>query len=78
MFSTGSFDASLGLGPVQFNKRERKGKRAELPENLARKIKSCSVLGCEDWRDLSSKVTYHWYVSFIVCIISIAKNLKSS
>ncbi|OXA61743.1 uncharacterized protein LOC110858110 isoform X2 [Folsomia candida] len=42
-------------------KKERRGKRAELPDDVAKKLKSCSVMGCEEWRDLNSHTTYHCF-----------------
>ncbi len=43
------------------SKKDRRGKRAELPEEVAKKLKSCSVAECEEWRELTSPTTYHWY-----------------
>jgi len=47
-------------GSFGFGKRERRGRRSELPDDVAKKLKSCSVMGCEEWRDLTAHTTYHW------------------
>ncbi|ODN01823.1 DNA transposase THAP9 [Orchesella cincta] len=56
MYSAGGMTMSM----IQARK-DRRGKRAELPDDIAKKLKSCSVLSCEEWRDLSAYTTYHCF-----------------
>ncbi|CAL8102098.1 unnamed protein product [Orchesella dallaii] len=57
MYNSGG---GMSMSMIQARK-ERRGKRAELPDDIAKKLKSCSVLSCEEWRDLNAYTTYHCF-----------------